>query len=267
MDKSKLKKEIKDLKSYVLMENSDNSEDLELGNDSKFQCSECNKIFISSKYLNIHFQKRHKIIDSNQISERHKLQLEIEELKQKLNKSEQYFNLPENEFDTKTKTETLTSKPNDNVEELRNQFDLLRKQVETELNLLKQEKTEEESKFINKTLRVADKSVETEDNILTINCSTQTDITLTKETIEIQNIISEKLDLRQEKLKTLSIQNIDSTLYDIPQQIETSTDINIETFGEKITEILNQEFQKLFQSFNEKVYIFCNSQNQVPYLK
>lgn len=107
-----------------------------------FRCEHCGKAFATDDYLQSHIKRRHEITNNNNNSayqeETNRLQLEIKELKERLNTTEKLIthHEPTNEKDVDTTKETNWSK----LEELQQKFDILKTHVENELKLLHTQK-------------------------------------------------------------------------------------------------------------------------------
>ncbi|XP_065164851.1 cilium assembly protein DZIP1L [Atheta coriaria] len=122
-----------------------------------FKCDECGKTFYSEEYLLAHQRRRHFVVHDNQMqTEADKLQLEIKELKQRLNSTERFILNNENKSDEKDKDEKISPKEseddkekelesvepnNDDVKEnsIQFKFEQLKNHIETEINSLKDE--------------------------------------------------------------------------------------------------------------------------------
>ncbi|XP_017786327.1 PREDICTED: zinc finger protein Dzip1 [Nicrophorus vespilloides] len=102
-----------------------------------FKCDECPKVFYSEDYLNAHIKRRHNNFDLQTESE--KLQLEIKELKQRLNNTEK------NVIQDTKKNENLPEKePNNDLvfrseEQMQEKFEQLKDYINKELGSLKDE--------------------------------------------------------------------------------------------------------------------------------
>lgn len=108
-----------------------------------FRCEHCGKAFATDDYLQAHIKRRHELSNNSAYQEEtNKLQLEIKELKERLNITEKLLTLREqnNEKDVDTTKESNWSK----LEELQEKFDVLKMHVENELKLLHTQKEYQE---------------------------------------------------------------------------------------------------------------------------
>nr|XP_022914264.1 zinc finger protein DZIP1L [Onthophagus taurus] len=139
-----LKSEINELKERInLLKESLEKQKVTLENNQGFKCPTCLKVFVTEEYLLSHIKRRHETV-SFQL-ETDKLQLEIKELKERLNTTEKYI-----KSDNNLKiTEKLENIPDNNqpvvneklerVDLLLTKFEELKQFVEKELSLLKAE--------------------------------------------------------------------------------------------------------------------------------
>lgn len=102
-----------------------------------FRCDQCGKVFATDDYLQAHVRRRHEISNSTTSAyqeETNKLQLEIKELKERLNTTEKLIT-HEKDIDTSKELQSCTK-----LEELQQKFEILKTHVETELKLLHTQK-------------------------------------------------------------------------------------------------------------------------------
>lgn len=102
-----------------------------------FRCNECSKAFAAEEYLFAHVKRRHETSNTAYQEETNKLQLEIKELKERLNITERLVQQEQtNEKDVDVSKALSYSK----LEELQQKFEILRTHVENELKLLHTQK-------------------------------------------------------------------------------------------------------------------------------
>ncbi|CAH1368438.1 unnamed protein product [Tenebrio molitor] len=102
----------------------------EIDEKTTFKCEQCSKIFSSQEFLNSHIKRRHSFVEE---AEADKLQMEIKELKGRLNSAEKMIQKEQNhEVDTNVSKEVESKK----IEELQQKFEDLRLQVQSELKIL-----------------------------------------------------------------------------------------------------------------------------------
>ncbi|GJQ85625.1 hypothetical protein Trydic_g20175 [Trypoxylus dichotomus] len=112
---------------------------------TSYKCNVCCKMFVSEEFLVAHIKRRHEIDNNPFQTETDRLQLEIKELKERLNSTEKYI-----QSDSSTKFAQLKQEiiPNNDavigntapVDDLKDKFDHLKTYVEQELTTLRQEK-------------------------------------------------------------------------------------------------------------------------------
>ncbi|EFA03365.1 cilium assembly protein DZIP1L [Tribolium castaneum] len=95
-----------------------------------FKCEQCLKVFSSEEFLNSHIRRRHST--PTQVPETDKLQMEIKELKGRLNDAEKMIQKEHQEIDSNISRETDFKK----IEDLQQKFEDLRLQVQSELKVL-----------------------------------------------------------------------------------------------------------------------------------
>ncbi|XP_044266106.1 zinc finger protein DZIP1 isoform X2 [Tribolium madens] len=95
-----------------------------------FKCEQCNKVFSSEEFLNSHIKRRHSV--PIQDPETDKLQMEIKELKGRLNDAEKKIHKEHHETDSNISRESEFKK----IEDLQQKFEDLRLQVQSELKIL-----------------------------------------------------------------------------------------------------------------------------------
>jgi uncharacterized C2H2 Zn-finger protein len=102
----------------------------EIDEKTTFKCEQCSKVFSSQEFLNSHIKRRHSFVEE---AEADKLQMEIKELKGRLNSAEKMIQKEQNhEVDTNVSKEVESKK----IEELQQKFEDLRVQVQSELKIL-----------------------------------------------------------------------------------------------------------------------------------
>ena len=123
------------------------SSSIQILSEQTHKCCECSKMFYTEEHLMSHTKRRHdqKNINLFQI-ETDKLQLEIKELKERLNSTEKYIQTDHN---LKNRTEESAKLPDNDtamqnnkvqVEVLQDKFELLKQHVEMELTILRSQK-------------------------------------------------------------------------------------------------------------------------------
>lgn len=133
---TKTVQENKDLKSYInelKIEVNELRKDL---NVASFKCEQCSKLFATEEYLSAHIRRRHEVQITPYQEETNKLQLEIKQLKERLNSTEKIVHL-----DEKGSQDNLD---NSKVSELQHKFEILKVHVENELKLMQTQKNFQE---------------------------------------------------------------------------------------------------------------------------
>lgn len=124
-----------------------NSQHNVVQNEPIFQCADCPKAFRTENYLVAHVQRRHTLDNDKTTpfqSETHKLQLEIKELKERLNSTEKLIctnELPKQEHLNINKA---NNRSDYSVADLQHKFELLKQHVENELKLLQAQKYDQD---------------------------------------------------------------------------------------------------------------------------
>lgn len=121
--------------------------------ENAFRCKECSKMFATEEYLAAHEKRRHDNTPSPRQIETDKLQVEIKELKEKLNSTEKFgVNVErtkeaKNDNDRKSNDDYKKNDSNSNdndykvrVKELQEKFDRLKEHVEVELKSVNDQK-------------------------------------------------------------------------------------------------------------------------------
>ncbi|KAI4464698.1 zinc finger protein dzip1 [Holotrichia oblita] len=147
-----LKKEVTDLKKQVqelkqpVQQQLQHQQQIMPDNflPATFKCNICCKMFVSEDFLLSHVKRRHEIDNNPFQTETDRLQLEIKELKERLNSTEK---LIQSDSNTKILQQKIESIPNNDavienthVDDLKDKFDHLKVYVEKELTVLRQEK-------------------------------------------------------------------------------------------------------------------------------
>lgn len=105
-----------------------------------FRCDHCAKVFATEDYLEAHIRRRHELPNNSAYQEEtNKLQLEIKELKERLNTTEKLIT----NHDQPSEKDVDTTKDNNNwckLEELQQKFEVLKTHVESELKLMHTQK-------------------------------------------------------------------------------------------------------------------------------
>ncbi|XP_019773430.2 cilium assembly protein DZIP1L [Dendroctonus ponderosae] len=153
-----------------------------------FKCNSCAKIFSSEDHLNAHIKRRHSGNDHYN-SETEKLNMEIKELKERLNNTEKLFKDKEQESPKKTE-------PNNDVKkmsEVLEKFEKFKNQVDEELKELRMQKAIYEENY-GKLFEIAIQNKEnlepknTPQEIPKMEITTQTDKQLQIEHVNYKNI-------------------------------------------------------------------------------
>lgn len=109
-----------------------------------FKCNICYKVFVSEDFLLSHVKRRHEIDNNPFQTETDRLQLEIKELKERLNSTEKFIQSDSNTKVAQQKVEVIPNNDavmeNIHVDDLKDKFDNLKVYVEKELTVLRQEK-------------------------------------------------------------------------------------------------------------------------------
>lgn len=100
----------------------------EIDQRASFKCDQCNKVFSTEEFLNSHIKRRHSL---QQEPETEKIQMEIKELKGRLNNAEKMIQ-KEHEIESNISKEVDVRK----LEDLQQKFEDLRLQVQSELKIL-----------------------------------------------------------------------------------------------------------------------------------
>ncbi|GLV41613.1 DZIP1 [Carabus blaptoides fortunei] len=178
-----------------------------------FQCNVCSKVFVNDEYLKSHVTRRHSSVElepkleptvNNQYkAETDRLQMEIKELKEKLNSRERYFKNEEEK--SKDATEVQSDEYCKRMEKMHDEFEQFKAQYEAEMKVIRKS---EQDKLMEKIL---DK-LETN--------STKTQIVKEDETIRttpVQNveppaiIVQSKMEENSDDLKCNMAEQIDDT--------------------------------------------------------
>lgn len=104
-----------------------------------FRCEQCGKAFATEDYLAAHTKRRHDLSSSSASAyqdETNKLQLEIKELKERLNTTEKLITHHERQTEEKGVDTARTQPDCSKLEELQAKFEVLKTHVEAELKLL-----------------------------------------------------------------------------------------------------------------------------------
>lgn len=137
-----MKKSIKEIKPQTLQQPVVSAENTAV---PSFRCSVCCKVFVSEEFLVAHFKRRHEVDTNPFQTETDRLQLEIKELKERLNSTEKYI---QSDSNLKAEPKRVEVTPNNDavienvtyVDDLKEKFDHLKRYIEQELTVLRQEK-------------------------------------------------------------------------------------------------------------------------------
>ncbi|KAL1496980.1 hypothetical protein ABEB36_008018 [Hypothenemus hampei] len=205
---------------------------------ASFKCSFCIKTFSSDEYLKAHIQRRHSTTNIV-TSETEKLNMEIKELKERLNGAERLLKEKNEEVPEKWKSNEVI----ENVEKLKNQ-------IETEIKELKLQKTFYEQNYE----KLMSLIVENKENMeptkgnIKVESTTQTSAMLQAENIKNKSVVdaseSPKHPTETESTLHPMDSNINKTLDDIKEQMQTFWNklMEMQEFPKK-TEYLNIESQ------------------------
>lgn len=326
-ENNKLKKKIKDLKMTLHYRH----QLQQTLNDqiTIYQCNECGKTFINNEYLNAHLKRRHNVSDYKieddlkdnvcQESPEHtlhtspeheiykteadRLQSEIKILKEKLNNAERYFhpdshtsqNLSPNHGTVRIQNNSMYIECYNDIKGLQQQFELLKTMVQSELQLLKSQKLEQE-KHDHWIQKVFDKlepnkicDTTTNHNVASIDCRnsyTQTDETSDqirediKQQTQFDNISVEHQNspvkvVASSKQRRPSIQKSDdrpSRFIKIVDSMTTTGNSNnmsdlqlVQEVEKKLEEKTKREIEQLGEQLTMKVTLktFCFNYNLV----
>lgn len=230
----KLKKKAKDLKDILHVVQRYHPASLK----GTFRCYDCKKTFQSTYYLKLHIERRHpnseqKVIDDDMVNngvinttpvhslykaETDRLQMEIKELKEKLNNTERYdeFQHVENKtiFNNNQKHQGDYYK---HIENLHDQFQQLKTQIEGEIQVIKESKNEQEhlKAVVEKSVQTVSQSKANES--IQVNIIPETKAVEGKPTVEHKEIQAE---INLESLKqTNEVNETDKDNVDHEQQL------------------------------------------------
>lgn len=187
-----------------------------------FQCTECTKAFCAEEYLLAHVQRRHNPNNDNVTPtpfqvEAHKLQLEIKELKERLNTTEKqiYSDIP---------------KPaNDHpVADLQQKFELLKQHVEDELKLLQAQKYDQ-SKYERWFESLLDRFGQRQEQALVpsgnekVDGATQTDV----EVVVCKNCLSDKREQNEGSGDAGVLNELREDIHDRLEKFEEALDARV----------------------------------------
>lgn len=156
-----LKKKVKELKQSQIQ-----SQSIENILPTSFKCNTCSKVFLSEDFLMAHIKRRHEVDTNPYQTETDRLQLEIKELKERLNSTEKYIQGDHNtksvllEIQENIPNNDQAVKNSVHMNDLKDKFDHLKQYVERELTVLRDEKYYQEKyeKWFNMVFQRLDNS-------------------------------------------------------------------------------------------------------------
>lgn len=190
--------------------------------EEAYRCNQCSKIFSTEEFLANHIKRRHESLPIFQ-TEADKLQMEIKELKERLNSTEKYiqFDIP------------VTKEPNNDVHEVKDvkfieiqsEVEKLKLHLDNQTKIIEEQKSYQEKyekwmemafkKFETKQLEIIDKKFIQEQSQNHREIWTQT---LENQT-QMPEILSEDLQVNEVK-KDENLQNIKAELIKLQGEIE-----------------------------------------------
>lgn len=211
-------------------------------NIATYKCDTCSKLFASEDFLLAHIKRRHSIqqnLSTMYEEETNKLQLEIKQLKERLNSTEKLIHFdPDNEKENVK--ERRMSEEYIKIYELQQKFEALKVHVENELKLLQTQKNFQEKyeKWFEETIHKTkpineEKKIESNSIAERRNNGTQTE--------EIRKVMRESAvsPCRFADANTEKVQVAELDIEKVQQQLSAETQVQISKVEGVIEEMVS----------------------------